>query len=61
VDHIGFAGSVVNVTLKRQDTQELIEATLTRDRYKELDLHMQDEVFIRAKNAKVFEAEDYVI
>ena len=61
VDHIGFAGSVVNVTLKRQDTQELIEATLTRDRYKELDLHIQDEVFIRAKHAKVFEAEDYVI
>jgi sulfate transport system ATP-binding protein len=61
VDHIGFAGSVVNVTLKRQDTQELIEATLTRDRYKELDLRTEDEVFIRPKNAKVFEAEDYVI
>jgi sulfate transport system ATP-binding protein len=61
VDHIGFAGSVVNVTLKRNDTQELIEATLTRDRYKELDLRIQDDVYIRAKNAKVFEAEDYVI
>jgi sulfate transport system ATP-binding protein len=61
VDHIGFAGSVVNVSLKRQDTGELIEATLTRDRYKELELRQAEQVFVRVKNAMVFEAEDYVI
>ena len=61
VDHIGFAGSVVNVTLRRQDSGELIDATLTRDRYRELDLRQGDEVRILVKNAKVFEAEDYVI
>jgi sulfate/thiosulfate transport system ATP-binding protein len=61
VDHIGFAGSVVNVTLQRRDTRELIEATLTRDRYKELELRQTEQVYIRVKNARVFEAEDYVI
>src|SRR5688500_8492606 len=61
VDHIGFAGSVVNVTLQRHDTNESIDATLTRDRYKELELRQGDSVHIRVKNAKVFEAEDYVI
>ena len=49
------------MTLQRHDTNESIDATLTRDRYKELELRQGDSVHIRVKNAKVFEAEDYVI
>jgi sulfate transport system ATP-binding protein len=61
VDHVGFAGSVVNVQLQRIDTKELIEAELNRETYRELELKVEDRVFVRVRNARVFEGDDYSI
>jgi sulfate transport system ATP-binding protein len=61
VEHVGFAGAVVNVLLRRLDGAEPIEAELTRDRYRELGLKQDDRVYARVRNARVFEAEDYSI
>jgi sulfate transport system ATP-binding protein len=60
VDHISIAGPVVNVQLLPKDGREPIEAALTRDRYRELALKSGDSVYIRLRNARVFE-EDYSI
>ncbi len=60
IDHISTAGPFVQVYLVRKDTSEPIEASLTRERYRELELRAQDDVFIMVKNARVF-AEDYSI
>ncbi|HYE16987.1 MAG TPA: sulfate ABC transporter ATP-binding protein [Tepidisphaeraceae bacterium] len=61
VEHVGFAGSVVNVSLKRQDTAEVVDAEITRDRYRELALRPAEQVYVRVRNARVFEGEDYSI
>jgi sulfate transport system ATP-binding protein len=61
VDHIGFAGAVVNVLLRRLDGGEPVEAELTRDRYRELALKQDERVYVRVRNARVFEVEDYSI
>src|SRR4051812_37322324 len=61
VEHIGFAGAVVNVLLRRLDGGESVEAELTRDRYRELGLKQADRVYARVRNARVFEVEDYSI
>jgi sulfate transport system ATP-binding protein len=58
VDHIGFAGAVVNVSLKRLDNSEAVEAELTRDRYRELALKADDRVYVRVRNARVFDQGD---
>jgi sulfate transport system ATP-binding protein len=60
VDHISIAGPVVNVQLLPKDGREPIEAALTRDRYRELALKSGDSVYIRLRNARVFD-EDYSI
>jgi len=60
IDHISFAGPVVNVTLRRSDDGAAIEAALTRDRYKELSLRQDDAVHVRFKHAVTFE-NDYSI
>jgi sulfate transport system ATP-binding protein len=61
VEHVGFAGSVVHVQVQRLDTKELVDAELSRDAYRELGVKQADEVFVRVRNARVFEAEDYSI
>ncbi len=61
VEHVGFAGAVVNVALKRLDTAEIVDAEIPRDRYRELGLRLADEVFVRVKNARVFAGDDYSI
>ncbi len=60
IEHITFAGPVVNVTLRRSDDNAVIEAALTRDRYKELELKQDEPVHVRFKHARTFEA-DYSI
>jgi sulfate transport system ATP-binding protein len=60
VDHISIAGPVVNVQLLPKDGREPIEAALTRERYRELALKSGDSVYVRLRNARVFE-EDYSI
>jgi sulfate transport system ATP-binding protein len=54
------AGAVARLELERLDTLELIEAEMTRERYKELDLREGETVFLRPRNMRVF-AGDYII
>jgi sulfate adenylyltransferase small subunit/sulfate ABC transporter ATP-binding protein len=54
VGRINAAGSVVRLELKRSDTCELVEAELSRDRYRELDPAAGETVFIRPRNIRVF-------
>jgi sulfate/thiosulfate transport system ATP-binding protein len=61
VEHVGFAGAVVNVLLRRLDDQATVEAELTRDRYRELALKQAERVYVRVRNARVFAVEDYSI
>jgi sulfate transport system ATP-binding protein len=59
IEHITFSGPIVNVTLIGHDASS-IEAALTRDHYKELNLASGQKVFVRFKNARTF-ANDYSI
>jgi sulfate transport system ATP-binding protein len=61
VEHVGFAGAVVNVLLRRLDGGETVEAELTRDRYRELGLKQSERVYVRVRNARVFAPDDYSI
>lgn len=58
--HIQGAGSMARFELERMDTREIIEAELTRERYRELDLRTGERVFVKPRNVKVFAA-DYQI
>jgi sulfate/thiosulfate transport system ATP-binding protein len=60
VTHVGFAGAAVNVELIRLDDQQPIDAELTTQVYRDLGLKVEDEVFVRLRNARSFE-EDYSI
>jgi sulfate transport system ATP-binding protein len=60
VDHISFAGPFVHVQLTRRDTGETIEAAIPRDQSKEMALKPADEVYLRARTARLF-ADDYSI
>ncbi len=60
VDHISFAGPSVHVQLRRSDTGEPIEASLTRDRYRALGIQTGEEVHAKLHNPRVF-GEDYSI
>jgi sulfate/thiosulfate transport system ATP-binding protein len=48
------AGAVARLELERLDTRELIEAELTRERYRELGLREGERVFMRPRNMRVF-------
>lgn len=58
--HIQGAGSVARFELERLDTLEIIEAELTKERYRELGLQTGDKVFIKPRNVRVF-VQDYSI
>jgi len=60
VRHIQGAGPVARIELQRLDSNEPLEATLTRERYRELELKTGEKVFVRAKHFRVF-ATDYQI
>ena len=60
VQHIHPVGPTVKLALKRQDTGELIEAELSRDRYHELAPHVGEKIHIRPRNLQVF-IQDYSI
>lgn len=57
--HINPAGPMVRIQLIRQDTTELIEAELTRERYSQLSLQKHQSVYLRINNPQFFM--DYVI
>jgi sulfate transport system ATP-binding protein len=54
VSHIHPIGPVVRLELRREDESELIEAELTRERFKELDLKNGEQVYVRPRNLRVF-------
>ena len=58
--HIQGAGSVARFELERLDTLEIIEAELTKERYRELGLGAGEKVFIKPRNMRVF-VQDYQI
>jgi sulfate transport system ATP-binding protein len=60
IDHISPAGPVVRVYLVRHDTQEVVEAELTRDRFVDLAPQVNEDVYLLLKNARTF-TEDYSI
>ncbi|HWI41339.1 MAG TPA: TOBE-like domain-containing protein, partial [Verrucomicrobiae bacterium] len=60
IRHIQGAGAVARLELERLDSRELVDAELTRERYRELALATGEKVFIRPRNLRVF-AEDYSI
>jgi sulfate transport system ATP-binding protein len=54
VSHIHPIGPVVRLELRREDESELIEAELTRERFKELDLKNGEQVYVRPRNLRLF-------
>lgn len=58
---IRAVGPIVNIELKRNDTEEYFEVELSKEIFKELGIKTGDEVFVRPKELKVFIPEDYVI
>jgi sulfate/thiosulfate transport system ATP-binding protein len=60
VTHIGFAGAAVNVELLKLDDQQNVDAELTTQAYRDLQLKLDDQVFIRLRNSHSF-YEDYAI
>ena len=61
VKHISPVGPVIRLELERADTGDLIEAELTRERYRELELRTGEHVFVKPRKLKVFVDEDYSI
>jgi sulfate/thiosulfate transport system ATP-binding protein len=60
INHIGFAGSLVNVELARIDNNTVVDAALPAHAYKDLALKPDDRVFIRLRNTRFFD-EDFSI
>jgi sulfate transport system ATP-binding protein len=54
VRYIGSAGPVVRLELTRLDNGSLLEAEITRERYRELDLKVGDQVDVTPRNLRVF-------
>ncbi len=54
VSYVHAIGPLVRLELQRADNTEIIEAELTRDRYRELALNEGEHVFIYPKNVRVF-------
>ncbi|MCC2668734.1 MAG: sulfate transporter, ATPase subunit [Armatimonadetes bacterium] len=61
VRHISPVGPVIRLELQRADTGDLIEAELTRERYRELALTTGENVFVKPRKLKVFVDDDYSI
>lgn len=60
VRHIQGAGAVARFELERMDTRDIVEAELTRERYRELGLKAGEMVYFKPRNMKVF-TPDYQI
>ena len=58
---IRAVGPIVNLELKRLDNGEFIEAEISKEVYRKLDLKEKQKVFLRPKDFKVFTPDDYVI
>jgi sulfate/thiosulfate transport system ATP-binding protein len=54
VRHIQPAGPLVRVQLTRSDTSDPIQADLSRERYRELELKAGERMFVTPRNLRVF-------
>jgi sulfate transport system ATP-binding protein len=54
VRYIGAAGPVVRLELMREDTGNSLDAEISRERFRELDLAVGDKVDVKARNLRVF-------
>jgi sulfate transport system ATP-binding protein len=54
ISNIHSLGLLVRLELQREDASEIIEAELSRDRYRELDLKEGESVWIRPRALKIF-------
>lgn len=57
IQHIRPVGPVVRLKLKRQDTGQMIEAELSKERFRELELKTGEVVFIKPKHWTVYQGE----
>jgi sulfate transport system ATP-binding protein len=57
VRYIASAGPVVRLELKREDTCNSLDAEISRERYRELDLSVGDKVDVTPRNLRVFQKE----
>jgi sulfate transport system ATP-binding protein len=60
IKHVLAVGPVVRIELDLCENAETVEAELTREVYRELDLKVGESVFVRTRNVRVF-VDDYVI
>lgn len=60
IKEVRSAGALVRLELQREDTLERVDATVTRSNFLENNYAVGQQVFIRLKNAKVFQ-DDYSI
>lgn len=58
---IRAVGPIVNLELKRLDNGDYIEAEISKEIYRNLDLKEKQTVYLRPRDFKVFIPEDYVI
>lgn len=58
---IRTVGYTVHLELQREDTEELVEAELSRERQQKLQLKIGEQVFVKPRDLKIFIPEDYVI
>ena len=54
ISYIHSVGPLVRLELKRAEHDELVEAELTRERFRELDLNEGEHVFVYPRNIRVF-------
>ncbi|WP_147536225.1 sulfate/molybdate ABC transporter ATP-binding protein [Bacillus marasmi] len=61
VVHLHVIGPVVRVELRRDDRDEFLEAEISKERYRSLNLKLKDQVFVKPKQLKVFIPQDFSI
>lgn len=59
--HIHVVGRTVQVELKRQDNDQFLEAELTKEKYRELNVKAGEDVYIKPNQLRVFIPEDFSI
>jgi len=60
VRFIAAAGPAVRLELQREDTGNALEAEISRERYRELELSVGDKVGVTPRNLRVFEKEPLI-
>ncbi|RHW36795.1 sulfate ABC transporter ATP-binding protein [Lysinibacillus yapensis] len=61
ITYIHIIGPIVQVELKREDSEEYLEAELTKEQYLDLNIQKGETVYVRPKQLRVFIPEDFSI